>query len=185
MTLQYLKPWTLPANYSGEVWPATYSAGVGQSRDSGPLERANFDAMVSAIGGESETVTIVREGHWAVGWIEWIAIHQDDETALQIADRIIGKLEDYPIIDEDLYSRYEDDDCAATWANCYSPADRAAYLRAHVHTVYPSPVCRRTQGSGPPSKATGGTRRIYFRVRRTSCHEDTGDTRTGIDVARQ
>lgn len=134
-----LKLWKHPANYSGEVWPATYGAGVGQSRDSEVLERANFTAMLTAIGGESDTVTVVHEHHWAVGWVEWIAVHQDDIKALKIADDIIGKLEDYCIIDEDLFSQFEHDECGTVWSNCYSPTERAKYLRDHVSQVYPFP----------------------------------------------
>ena len=48
--------------------------------------------MLTALGGETDTVIVVRETHWAVGWVEWIAIHQDDEKALKIADDITGKL---------------------------------------------------------------------------------------------
>ncbi|WMT78832.1 hypothetical protein [Bradyrhizobium sp. Ash2021] len=89
---KHLRRWTMPANYFGAVWPAYYSSGVGQSRDSDALERSNFECMLKALGGETETVVVVRELHWAVGWVEWIAIHQDDEKALKIADDITGKL---------------------------------------------------------------------------------------------
>jgi hypothetical protein len=34
----------------------------------------------------------VRETHWAVGWVEWIGIHQDDEKAPAIAYDMPGKL---------------------------------------------------------------------------------------------
>jgi hypothetical protein len=88
---KHLKRWTLPDNYVGEVWPAYYSSGCGQSRDSDALERSNFSCMLKALGGESETVIVVRETHWLVGWVEWIAIHQDDDKALEIADRIAAR----------------------------------------------------------------------------------------------
>lgn len=95
-----LKRWTMPDHYAGAVWPGYFSSGVGLSRDSDALERSNFECMLKALGGESETVIVVREGHWAVGWVEWIAIHQDDGKALAIADDIKRGLEDYPVIDE-------------------------------------------------------------------------------------
>ena len=126
-----LKLWTMPENYFGEVWPATYSAGVGQSRDSSALERSNFAAMLKAIGGESETVTVVRESHWAVGWVEWIAIHQDDSAALKTADDIQKRLEDYPVIDESDWSEREDEDAQEIWTNCYNDSERLAYIRKH------------------------------------------------------
>lgn len=126
-----LKLWTMPTNYVGEVWPATYSSGVGQSRDSDALERSNFACMLEAVGGESDTVTVVRESHWAVGWVEWIAIHQDDEKALQIADEVQAGLADYPVINEDHWSELEQEDANETWANCYSPQERIDYIRQH------------------------------------------------------
>jgi hypothetical protein len=82
---EFLKRWTLPANYFGAVWPAYFSSGVGQSRDSDALERSNFACMLRDLGGETETVIVVRETHYLVGWVEWIAIHQDDEKAFAIA----------------------------------------------------------------------------------------------------
>lgn len=128
---EHLKLWIHPENYMGAVWPATYSAGVRQSRDSDTLERSNFACMLKALGGESDTVTVVREGHWAVGWVEWIAIQQDDDKALAIADRLKGGLEDYPCIDEQHWSELEDEEAQEIWAQCYRPNDRLQYVRDH------------------------------------------------------
>lgn len=126
-----LKRWEHPADYFGAVWPDYYSAGVGQSRDSDVLERANFVAMLKALGGESDTVIVVRELHWAVGWVEWIAIHADDDKALTLADEIKGDLDDYPIVDESLFSEMEMEEANEVWANCYDAADRIRYIREH------------------------------------------------------
>ena len=126
-----LKLWEHPSHYFGACWPATYSAGVGQSRDSDALERSNFRVMLNAIGGESETVTVVRESHWAVGWVEWIAIHQDDEKALEMADKLKGDLEDYPILSEDDFSETETEEANQVWTNCFSWKERIAYIRKH------------------------------------------------------
>ena len=38
------------------------------------------------------SVTVVRERHWAVGWVEWIAIHQDDTETLARASAIAERL---------------------------------------------------------------------------------------------
>lgn len=125
----HLKLWSHPDNYIGAVWPATYGAGVGQSRDSDALERSNFACMLNALGGESDTVTVVHEGHWAVGWVEWIAIDQEDDKALAIADQIMAGLEDYPVVDESDWSEREQEDANETWQHCYSPIERLAYMR--------------------------------------------------------
>ena len=126
-----LNRWTMPDHYFGAKWPEYFSAGVGQSRDSDALERSNFACMLRAIGGESDTIHVVREGHWAVGWVEWIAIHESDAAALEIADEIRKALDDYPVIDESDWSEREDEDAQQTWTNCFSDAERLAYMRRY------------------------------------------------------
>ncbi len=135
-----LKLWTMPPSYFGAVWPAYYSSGVGQSRDSDSLERSNFACMLRELGGESDTVTVVRESHWAVGWIEWIAIHQDDSRALEIADKIRADLDDYPVINEDHWSELEYSEMEDYWAGM-STRERADYIMGEVkryHWLKPS-----------------------------------------------
>lgn len=142
---QNLKRWTMPPHYFGAEWPDYYRSGCGQSRDSKPLERANFDAMLKAIGGEQTSelddpndpgsklslVRVVRENHWAIGWVEWIAIHETATEALQIADKIAGKLESYPVVDENLWSEYETEEANQVWRDCYRASDRVEYIRKH------------------------------------------------------
>ena len=130
-TPNHLKRWSMPSHYFGATWPAYYSAGVGQSRDSDCLESSNFATMIRALGGESDTVTIVRESHWAVGWVEWIAIQQDDGAALKIADDLIARLQDYPVLDESDFSEREQEEANQIWTNCYDSKERIAYIRKH------------------------------------------------------
>ena len=146
-TPEFLNRWEHPSHYAGAEWYDHYGSGCGRHRDSDALERANFLAMLIALGfdgnenaphwcpldGDGEpTRVIVRENHWAVGWVEWIAIHKSDDAGLMIADEVAERLQDYPIVDETLYSEIEDEDCRETWANCYSPKERLAYLREHI-----------------------------------------------------
>lgn len=135
MTMPYepkhLKRWTMPQHYFGAVWPAYYSSGVGRSRDSDDLEESNFTQMLSDLGDESDTVIVVHERHWAVGWMEWIAIHQDDEKALRIADENMARLADYPVLNEDDWSEREQESADSVWRDCYDVKDRVAYIRAH------------------------------------------------------
>jgi hypothetical protein len=124
-----LERWKMPRDYFGAEWPEYYSSGVGRSRDSDCLEESNFHSMLAALGGESETVQVVRENHWAVGWVEWIAIHESDEQALRAADRQQERLEGYPILNEDDFSEREYEECRRVWADCYTARTRAEYLR--------------------------------------------------------
>jgi hypothetical protein len=131
----HLKRWAMPRDYFGASWPNHYSAGVGQSRDSDCLEQSNFTVMLAELGGESDVVTVVRESHWLVGWVEWIAIEADgtpeSDKALKTADRLKARLADYPILDEDDLCEREIEEANATWTNCYSPQERIRYIREH------------------------------------------------------
>lgn len=126
---KHLHRWTMPTNYTGEVWPAYYSAGAGRSRDSDDLEESNFHVMLERLGGETDTVLVVRESHWAVGWVEWIAVHQDDERALKIADELVAALEDYPVLDESDWSERETESANEIWSTCYDWRERIDYIR--------------------------------------------------------
>jgi len=125
-----LKRWTMPDYYFGAEWPEFYGSGFGRHRDSDCLTRANFDAALKLIqtattlpddaeneDGESIHPQVVCENHWAVGWVEWIAIHESDEGALKCADGLQEAVEDYPVVDEELFSQYETDEAEESWNN--------------------------------------------------------------------
>lgn len=112
--LKSLKRWTRPDSYWGEEWPE-YFVFLGQHRDSDALSRSNFECGLRELGGESETVIVVRERHWAVGWVEWIAIHESDEDALQNADEMACSIESYPVLDESHFSELEWAEAESFW----------------------------------------------------------------------
>lgn len=117
MKPENLKLWVYPSHYFGAEWPEYYVV-AGRSRDSGVLERSNWDAIVEALGGESKRtngVVISRASHWACGWVETLLIHRGASKKLAIADRIAEGLESYPIVDEELFSRYEDEERQSIW----------------------------------------------------------------------
>jgi hypothetical protein len=124
-----LRKWTRPDSYFGASWPDYYSSGFGQSRDSDCLEQSNFATALARLGGETETVVVVRESHWAVGWVGWIAIHESDSAALRIADEMRDRMEEYPVLDEMDWGERETEAANETWRHCYRPADRVRYIR--------------------------------------------------------
>ena len=81
-----LRKWVFPENYVGCTWHGYYSAGFGESRDSDALERSNFAVAWDAL--EPLGAHRVEENHWAVGWVAWIAIREDNEEALHEADSL-------------------------------------------------------------------------------------------------
>lgn len=146
-TPEHLERWTLPDCYYGAEWPEYFVGPVGRNRDSDCGVESNFEvasAELLKLGDEYDSVSgrddcsvqIVRENHWAVGWIEWIAIHQDNAEALKAADRMAADLEGYPILDEEDFCERELEECSRVWADCYDTAERLQYLRDHANTEY-------------------------------------------------
>ena len=86
------------------------------------------------LDGDS-SVQIIRENHWAVGWVEWIAIHSSNTAALEKARELCNRANDYPVLDEDDFSRREDEECDQTWSKCFDASDRIDYLRRHSYTA--------------------------------------------------
>lgn len=119
MEYRAIERWTRPDNFAAwnDSWVYSDKCFVflGRHRDSDLLTESNFECGLAAIGGESDTVQIVREGHWAVGWVEWIAIHESDSKALEIADDILCALSDYPVVNEDHFSGLEWNAAQESW----------------------------------------------------------------------
>lgn len=137
-----MKLWTHPANYAGATWEGWYVFLV-QHRDSDCLTRSNFRCALKALEAimspdsvpndpdESATVLVVQENHWAVGWVEWIAVHPSDVKAVALAEEMEARLENYPILDEDDFSELEMEEANEVWKNFYTAPERLAYIRAH------------------------------------------------------
>jgi hypothetical protein len=104
--MSLLRKWEYPKNYFGATW-YDYYVFLGQSRESEAWERSNFTCGLNKLGGESDTVIVVREKHWAVGWVESILIHESNIEAQKIAETILQKLEDYPLVNEDHFCELE------------------------------------------------------------------------------
>lgn len=120
---QFLQRWSRPSDWSGTPLDGYYIAPVGINRDSGTLDRSNWDAQWDALAQLSADVpdddctspVIVRESHWAVGWIEWVAIHETNEAALREADEIAASLDNYPVLDDEAHSRLEWEEYTEAW----------------------------------------------------------------------
>lgn len=145
-----VKEWKHPSDYVGATWEGWYSAGFGRSRDSDVLEESNFqvasrellklaeDAPRHEVSAElleqlddCLSVQVVRESHWAVGWVEWIAIHSSNTAALAKARDLCERANDYPILDESHFSELEYTQANEVWASCYNITERVKYIREH------------------------------------------------------
>lgn len=148
-----LKRWTLPRDYMGAEWPKHY-VWLGQHRDSGALTRSNFQCALAALealpewdspGDTDDDVSrlVVRESHWAVGWVEWIAIHETDAAALAVAQAIDKQLENYPVVDEGHFSELEYTEACEYWERM-SVRDRLDAIE-HSHAAVSMFAARRSE----------------------------------------
>jgi hypothetical protein len=104
---------------------------VSQTRDSGPLDRSNFECFVKALGGEGDDVEIHRFGHWGPGWFEIVLINPANLELVKQAEEMESALADYPVLDEMHHSGLEHEEASEIWRNCYRPKERVAYIRKH------------------------------------------------------
>lgn len=125
-----LEHWTRPDSYFGASWTGYYVF-LGRNRDSDDLTESNFFIGLDRLGGESDTICVVRESHWACGWIEWIAIHESDSKARKIAEEILDDLDVDPVLDYDDFARREQETADQIWRDCYDWRDRITYIRDH------------------------------------------------------
>jgi hypothetical protein len=94
-----------------ERWGPT----VAMHRDSGPLQISNFETISEdMIERFPEDTRVVHSSHWGVGWADqlFIRMYNDDgpTEAYEAAMEWNEKLQDYPVADEEDYSRREYED---------------------------------------------------------------------------
>lgn len=104
--------------------------GIVRTRDSGALERANWDEACAALAACSNDHEVHRFNHWGPGWFEIILI-RPDSAAEHIGVEMEASLATYPVLSEERWSEYEHADADEVWRNCYTPATRLAYIRKH------------------------------------------------------
>lgn len=77
------------------------------TRDSDALDRSNWITQNKAIEDfPEEDWQIHRFGHWACGWFE-ILLVKPNSAACGIAEALEHRLEQYPLLNEDLCSQLE------------------------------------------------------------------------------
>ena len=95
----------------GEEWAIVYT----HNRDSDLLDQSNADAIDKALApfteGDNPDVRAEHHGHWACGWIDGYAIHVYRNGQITEAFRayheLAARLADYPVLDEEDFSRRE------------------------------------------------------------------------------
>jgi len=96
-------------------------SGISVHRDSDALSRSNWTVISKdMLERFPDSFDKIHCGHWAVGWIDHLAVDSSDEKAIDALLEWESKLEDYPVADEEHFSCTEIDDENETWENCIS-----------------------------------------------------------------
>ena len=98
------------------------------TRDSESLSRANWQsmlAMLAEVDPDENDHETHHFGHWGPGWFEIVLVRPDSRAAGAM-EECARKLDDYPVIDDDVLSAVEHDDENESWQN----HDGREFLRA-------------------------------------------------------
>ncbi len=101
--------WDLDRTAENLEWEGV-DIGYSQHRDSDVLVRSNWVAILAEMNekwGPENGWTITRLGHWAVGWVEFIIFDIARNDIKEFSNDIHEQLENYPVLDEMLYSNME------------------------------------------------------------------------------
>ncbi len=118
-----MNKWKAASNYVGQDYSEYYVI-YSQNRDSGTLERSNFECITAALDPKMDTddanenVITVRASHWACGWVEDIMIHESDIKALAHAEDIEAQIEAYPVYNDDHYYQLCHEEDREIWQTC-------------------------------------------------------------------
>jgi len=105
-----------PKGYMLEDQQDWYVVPVSRTQDTGPYEESNFATALKILGGERERIVEVRRfGHWGPGWFEIIIVNPRAGKTMRKVLSIEQRLADYPILDEDDFSRREWEEMTETW----------------------------------------------------------------------
>lgn len=108
-------------NYIGKDY-SDYTILYVKHRDSDIVTKSNYEAIkrkfkftdgsleLSDVLNMELTCIEVRTSHWAVGYIDTLLIRNDAVNELALAEEIHKALDDYPLLDEELYSEMEEEE---------------------------------------------------------------------------
>ena len=117
--------WDLDKFAAVNNWQGVGLLPVTLTRDSDALGRANWSVAFNRLREQfgEDSVEPARFGHWAVGWVELGTFDTGRAGILEAVEGMRKELEDYPVLDEDVWSEYEWEDNHPWDGVCYSEDD--------------------------------------------------------------
>lgn len=105
------------SNYAGSDYGFNFYHVYTRLRDSEIIDESNWEEILKLLGGEGNDngVEIIRHGHWACGWVEYLLVDPTVTDSVRIAEDIVRRLKAYPILNEDDFSSREWLQAENTW----------------------------------------------------------------------
>ena len=118
-------------NYMGEKPDAEWRILYTRNRESETITESNWEILEETFKEDEEKgITIIRIGHWACGWVEYFCISEKATKEIRNqAGEIACSLDSYPILDEERYSKKEQEEADRIWSTCYDEKERISYIR--------------------------------------------------------
>jgi len=112
-----------------------YVAPVMRTRDSRPMEESNFASALERLGGETDKVQVHRFNHWGPGWFEIILVDNKDAEKVEGLRDIYKSLDNYPLLDEEDFSRREWEGASEYWRDM-SIRERVCLCAEHGVSIF-------------------------------------------------
>ena len=95
--------------------------------------RANFEAVKDRLGIFKE-YEIETSGHYIVGHVDFSIVPPNSASYCE-AEKIEEELRDYPVLDDELYSKMEFDEAQECWEDMF-PEDRIEFLKQYGGSIF-------------------------------------------------
>lgn len=125
-----LKPfshYTDRSNYLGDEHPDFLIALVGEDI----LYEANEEELINRFNKISlvEDTDFIRTsiGNFCGPSTKFLLVHKDNALAVEIAEKAQIEIADYPVLDDEIFSRLETEECKHRWEDCLDDEERAEY----------------------------------------------------------
>lgn len=128
--------WERPECYMGYNPEGEYMI-YAKTRGSSALDESNFECIKAALekaateSGKPESIYTWTASHWACGWIEYLMVKPDaPQAVLDTAAEALEDLAQYPVYNEDDFTRREEETAAEVWA-ILSVRERAEMIQKY------------------------------------------------------
>jgi hypothetical protein len=88
---------------------------LAHTRDSDLMAESNWRTVLAYLGGERGDVAIERASHWGPGWVEYMLVNPFNVELVEKAEAVRAQLDDYPVFDEEDWSRSEMEEYDRQW----------------------------------------------------------------------